>query len=62
MTTLHMMGDREKREAFQFWVEAMRPYPDEWIKDAFAWFARNGGGAYPSPQKIIAVINKRKGK
>jgi len=61
MTSMGMMGDREKKEAWEFWVQALRPYPVDWIADAFAWFARNGGSQYPNPQRIIAAINKRKG-
>lgn len=61
MTAIGMMGDREKKEAWGFWIEALRPYPQDWIRDAFAWFARNGGSKYPNPQRIIEIINKRKG-
>lgn len=61
MTGMQHMPVETRRAAFQFWVEALRPYPVEWITDAFAYFARNGEGQYPNPQRIIAIINKRRG-
>ena len=62
MTAMHMMPAREGQEAVAFWVEALRPYRVEQIRDAFTHFARTGGGKYPSPQIIIETINKLKGR
>lgn len=61
MTALHLLGEREKTEAWRFWVDSLKPYPPNWIEDAFKFFARNGGGRYPNPQNIIEIINKRRG-
>lgn len=61
MTGMQHMPPETRRAAFQFWVESLRPYSVEWITDAFAYFARNGEGQYPNPQRIIAIINKRRG-
>lgn len=61
MTGMQHMPLETRRAAFQFWVESLRPYPVDWITDAFAYFARNGGGQYPNPQRIIEIINKRRG-
>lgn len=61
MTTLHLMSAEEREAALHFWIKSLRPYPPQWIEDAFEYFARNGGSSYPSPQKIISIINKRRG-
>ena len=61
MSAIHLMPEADRRAAFQFWVESLRPYPVAWISDAFAYFARNAGGQYPNPQRIIEIINKRRG-
>jgi len=57
MTAMHMLPEREGREAVAFWVEALRPYRRDQIEDAFVHFARTAGGKYPSPQAIIEAIN-----
>lgn len=61
MTTLHLMGADEREAALEFWIKSLRPYPPSWISDAFEYFARNGGATYPSPQRIIEIINRRRG-
>lgn len=62
MTAMHMMPEREGREAVAFWVEVLRPYQVDQIGQAFTHFARTSGGKYPSPQAIIETINKLKGR
>lgn len=61
MTPLAHMNDSEARQVWEFWVEVLRPYPPHWIRDAFAYFARNGGGKFLNPQTITEIINRRKG-
>ena len=62
MTAMHMMAERDGRDAVAFWVEALRPYHVNQIAEAFTHFARTSGGKYPSPQAIIETINKLKGR
>lgn len=61
MTTLHMQPEKDRKSGWQFWIDSLRPYPAEWVADAFRYFARNSGGQYPNPQRIIEIINKRRG-
>jgi hypothetical protein len=61
MTTLHMQPEKDRKAGWQFWIDSLRPYPAEWVADAFRYFARNSGGQYPNPQRIIEIINKRRG-
>ncbi len=61
MTPLANMQKAEAKLVWEFWVKTLRPYPSEWIEDAFDYFARNGGGKFLNPQTITEIINKRKG-
>lgn len=58
MTAMHMLPKDQAKEAIAFWVEALKPYREEQILEAFGYFARNAGSKYPSPQAIIETINK----
>lgn len=62
MTAMHLSSAQDAKEALAFWVDALRPYHVEQIKAAFLFFARSGGGKYPSPQAIIATIEKLKAR
>jgi len=55
MTSFALMSETDRKDAGRFWLEALKPYHVEEVREAFVQFTRKGPG-YPNPQSIVGII------